>query len=348
MTPDGGWLERMLFSRVFAERADDRPSLRCVVVTHPRDREIVGPGSGLRERARHIHPPERTPTEQEMADFACAEADELLLLTGYNHHLLSVSGDTPVARRGTIRLTAQKWLPRWIGQLDTAHQGRLRVILDRRELPRWRRDDADPSLTPIVVPIQHDSSSRCAITKCIDVKDLRALLVGQPWPEHDLGAAVRRFCARCGSDPAPLWVDNYLSDTQRLDFSQLVEFLEMCIRCLPGYASIRVLSRNWVDGRRVDALDILTALQQAGISSHLENRIHWRLYDQRSGVNLHRRELILSTRRTAFTLPPALILIGQDSAGNETDAEVAITSSASTATAWKKGIDVIGGGRSSR
>ena len=50
MERDGPWLERLLFGRVFEGAVDERTSLRCVVVTHPRDREIVSPGSGLRER----------------------------------------------------------------------------------------------------------------------------------------------------------------------------------------------------------------------------------------------------------------------------------------------------------
>ena len=341
MTSDGRWLERLLFSRVFKDAADDMPSLRCVVVTHPRDREIVGSASGLRERARHVHPPDGAPTSQQIASFACASAEDLFLLTGYNHHLLGVGGDSPNARRGVARSTAEEWLPRWIGQLDTGHQGRLEMILNRSQSPRWRPDSADPSLTPIVVPRRSENPARCTITECIEVKGLRQLLVGQPWPDRDQRAASRRFCARCGSAPTPFWADNYLSDTRRLDYSKLVEFLQMVLSGLPRATSIRLLSRNWVDGRRVYASDILTALRQAGISPELESRLHWRLYDQRDDVNLHRRELILDTRRAAFSLPPATIVIGQDAASNETDAAVAFASSALTFAAWKKGVEVI-------
>ncbi|MDE0516276.1 MAG: hypothetical protein OXH43_08070 [Acidimicrobiaceae bacterium] len=346
MTPSGPWLERMLFSRVFEAHNHDRPSLRCVVVTHPRDHEIVGPGSGLRERARYVQPPPRDPAAQELADFGCTNAEELLLLTGHNNHLLGVSGETPNARRGLAKSKAQEWLPRWIGQLDTGHQSRLGAILDRGHPPQWRHDDADPSLTPIVVAKRSDNAPRCAVTSSIAVEDLRRLLVGQPWPERDLKASANRFSARCGNDPAPLWVDNYLSDTSLLDFTKLVEFLKVILSNLPRVAYIRILSRNWVDGRRVYASDILTALQQAGISQEHKNRLHWRLYDQRNNVNLHRRELILSTRRAAFSLPPARIVIGQDLASNETDAAVALASSAPASTAWKRGVTVIGTGLS--
>lgn len=342
----GPWLERMLFSRVFEAPSHDRPSLRCVVVTHPRDHEIVGPGSGLRERSRYVHPPPRDPTAQEWADFGCTNAEELLLLTGHNNHLLGVSGETPNARRGLAKSKAQEWLPRWIGQLDTGHQSRLGAILDRRHPPQWRHDDADPSLTPIVVAKRSDDPPRCAVTNSIAVEDLRRLLVGQPWPERDLKASANRFSARCGNDPTPLWVDNYLSDTSLLDFTKLVEFLEMILSNLPRATCIRVLSRNSVDGRRVYASDILTALRQAGISQEHESRLHWRLYDRRNDANLHRRELILGTRRVAFSLPPARIVIGQDVASNETDAAVAFASSAPASTAWKRGVTVIGGGPS--
>ena len=344
MASIGPWLERVLFSRVVEASSHDRPSLRCVVVTHPRDREIVGPGSGLRERARYVHPPPKDPTGQELADFGCTNAQELGLLTGHNRHLLAVSGETPNARRGIAKSRAQEWLPRWVGQLDTGHQSRLGVILGRERPPQWRQDDADPSLTPIVVAKRSESPARCAISECIAAEDLRQLLIGQPWPERDSTAAARRFSARCGNDPTPLWVDNYLSDTSLLDYSRLVEFLQLILTYLPTVACIRILSRNWVDGRRVYASDILSALQQAGISQEHERRLRWRLYDQRAGVNLHRRELILSTRRAAFSLPPARIVIGQDVASNETDAAVAFASSTPASTAWKNGVTVVGGG----
>ena len=346
MEPIGPWLEGMLFSRVFEAHSHDRPSLRCVVVTHPRDHEIVGPGSGLRERARYVHPPTRDPTTQELADFGCTNAEELLLLTGHNQHLLGVSGQTSDARRQMAKSRAQEWLPRWIGQLDTGHQGRLGAILDRRNPPRWRHDDADPSLTPLIVPRRSDNPPRCAVTGSIAVENLRQLLIGQPWPARDLEASANRFSARCGNDPTPLWVDNYLSDTSRLDFSKLVEFLGVILSNLPRVTCIRVLSRNWVDRRRVYASDILTALRQAGISQKHRSRLHWRLYDQRNDVNLHRRELILSTRRAAFSLPPARIVIGQDVVSNETDAAVAFATTDPAFAAWKSGVTVIGGGRS--
>jgi len=346
MASIGPWLERMLFSRVFEASSHDRPSLRCVVVTHPRDHEIVGPGSGLRERARYVHPPTRDPTGQELAEFGCTNAEELLLLTGHNNHLLAVSGETPDARRRLAKSKAKEWLPRWLGQLDTGHQSRLGAILDRRHPSRWRHDAADPSLTPVVIATRSDDLPRCAVTGSIAVEDLRQLLVGQPWPERDLEASANRFTARCGNDPTPLWVDNYLSDTSLLDFSKLVEFLEVILSNLPRIARIRLLSRNWVNGRRVCASDILTALRQAGISPAHESRLHWRLYDQRDDVNLHRRELILSTRRAAFSLPPARIVIGQDVASNETDAAVAFATTAPASAAWKSGVTVVGGGLS--
>ena len=345
LTPDGHWLERFLFSRVFEEISDEWHPLRSVVVTHPRDREIVGAGSGLRERARRIHPPERISARQEMARFGCASGHELLLLTGLNNHLLSVGGDTPESRRGIARSTAQEWLPSWIGQLDYGHQNRLGDVLNRPQPPRWRPDDVDPSLSPIVVPNRSENPVRCAITESIEVEDLGQLLVGQPWPDRDLRAAVRRFCARCGNDPNPLWVDNYLSDTSKLDFSRLVEFLQRILTALPGLESIRLLSRNWVGNRRVYARDILTALLNAGISPELENRLHWRLYDQKNHANLHRRELILSSRHTSFSLPPACIAIGQDPSSNETDAPVAIANCGPAYAAWNNSIKVTGGGR---
>ena len=348
MRKDGLWLERVLFSRVFEASKNDRPSLRCVVVTHPRDREIAGPGSGLRERARHVCPTPMTPTQQEMARFGCVNAEELLLLTGNNNHLLNVEGSSPNARRGIARSTAQKWLPKWIGQLDTGHQNRLGAILNRTQPPRWLPDDADPLLTPIVVPKPSEDPVRCAITECVRAEDLMHLLWGCPGQVMTFAPPRADFCARCGNDPSPLWADNYLSDTHQLDFALLLEFLKIVLAELPNADSIRLLSRNRVDGRCVCASEILEALQEAGISPELERRLQWRLYDRQNNANLHRRELILSSRRASFSLPPARIIIGQDPASNETDAAVAFLSSATAYEAWKSGTKIIDGYRLSR
>ena len=262
------------------------------------------------------------------------------MLTGNNSHLLGITGDTSQARRSLARSKAQEWLPRWIGQLDTGHQGRLGEIVGRVRPPQWRREDVDASLTPLIVARHSEGSVRCAITGCIDVEDLRQLLIGRPWPDRDLDAAARRFCARSGNDPNPLWVDNFLSSTDRLDFSRLVEFLQMVLSNLPAIKSIRLLSRNWIDDRRIYANDIKTALHKTRISRQLASRLQWRLYDRRGDVNLHRRELILSTRRAAFSLPPVAIVIGQDVVGNETDAAVAFASSERASRAWNRGVRV--------
>ena len=338
---NGLWIEGVLFGRVFGSAAEDSPSLRCVVVTHPRDREIVGPGSGLRERAHYVHPPEWTPTSLDLIRFGCRTAEELLLLTGLNSKLIRVGGDTPDARRGAVLSTASRLLPAWIGQLATGHQDRLERILSSTPPPRWRQDDADPALTPIVVPNWSENPTRCAIADCIQIEDLRGLLVGQPWPHRDLRAAARRFCARCGSDPKPLWVDNFLSDTDQLDFERLVEFLQMVLVGLPRTTRICLLSRNWVRGKPVRAAKIVAALRRAGCSSDVELRLHWRLYDKRDVGNLHGRELVLGKRRATFRLPPADIVIGQVDTGNETDAPVSFRTSASAFAAWDSGITVI-------
>ena len=341
MGKDGSWLEGLLFSKVFGAAAGDSFSHRCVVVTHPRDREIVGPGSGLRERARHVHPPEWIPTTEVIALFGCTNAEELRLLTGFNSKLIGAGGPNPDSRRGTVRSMARRLLPNWVGQLDTDHQKRLEFILSRAQPPRWRQDDADPTLTPIAIPNWAENPTRCVISDCICVDDLRQLLVGQPWPHRDLHNAVRRFYARCGSDPKPLWVDNFLSDTDQLDFSRLVEFLHMVLADLPSTTTIDLLSRNSVGGHPVDPADIRMALRRTGCSPELERRLHWRLYDRRDVGNLHGRQLILRKRRATFKLPPAQIIIGQTDPGNEADAQESFASSRPAFEAWKTGTTVI-------
>lgn len=341
LTDDGPWLERMLFSKVHESSDDSRPSLRCVVATHPRDREIVGPGSALRERCRQLAPAAGEFTEDTLADFGCVHSDELVALTGGNAHLLAPGGRTPEERRGVIRPVAQRHVPRWVGQLDQSHQARLATILKRPSPARWRVEDADPVLSPLVVRSTTNSGSVCLAPECIDTGEVQTLLVGEPWPRFSVDASARRMAARCGNEPSPIWVDNYLSDFSQLDSVALVRLLAVWIDLLPTLDHVRILSRNWVGGERVYASTIVQSLEDAGMTDEIGSRIEWRIYDQRNSVNLHRRELLLPRRGTAFTLPPAQIIVGQTDPGNETDAATPLVSSSATSAAWNDAVKVL-------
>ncbi len=344
MDQDGRWLERMLFSRINEIHHDTRASLRCVVVTHPRDREIVGPGSGLRERSHEISPASHWISSTMTDAFACSGFDELLALTGGNAHLLGCGGSGPAEKRGSLGPVAQHWLPYWVGQLDSVHQRRLATVLQRRPPARWRGDDADPVLAPLVVRSGAECEPTCVIPACIRPEELKPLLIGEVWPSRRPEVAARRLVARCGTDPRPLWADNFLSDVEKLDFALLVKLLHRVLDLLPSTTKFRLLSRDWIDGRRIYPQDICDALSVARLRPEIAARIEWRIYDQRETSNLHRRELLLPIRGVAFTLPPAQILVGQADPGNEADSATPVTSGRATIDAWKVGRKVIGAG----
>lgn len=338
---DGQWLERFLFAQVNEPPSDDLESLRCVVVTSPRDREVVGPGSGLRERSRELAPAIGLDLEFVADLFGFLDDDELFGFCGGNRFLAGAGGETPEQRRGIARSVARARLPHWVGQLDTSHQYRLAQVVSRPTPPRWRDSDSDPILSPLAVRATIDGVERCALPTAVDGADVGPLLVGQPWPDRAPVVAARRFVARCGNEPSPLWSDNFLSDTEALDFQRLVDFLHAVLGDLPPATTLRVLSRNWVGGQPVLPTDIASELVDAGLRSDAQTRIVWRLYDGRRSPNLHRRELLLPRRGAAFTLPPALVVVGQASAGNETDSPAALASSAATVTAWRAATPIV-------
>lgn len=288
-------------------------------------------------------PPNLLIDDARVQRFGCQDVAELHGLTGGNAHLLAAQGGTAAERLGQLRVAGRMRLPYWVGQLDAGHQQRLAAILSRPSPARWKRDDADPVLTPMVLQEGEDDDLRCRTPACIRSDDVLPLLIGQPWPERDPAGSARRFAARCGTEPTPIWADNFLSDTQQLDFSLLVPMIHDVLDLLPKLTRLRLLSRDWVDQRRVYALDILNALGAARLRPDAQARIEWRLYDQRAAGNLHRRELLLPRRGSAFTLPPAQIVVGQAGAGNETDAATSIASSSATLAVWKHARPVVAG-----
>ena len=340
VTRDGLWLDQNLFSQVHRVYSDDRPTLRCVVVTHPRDGEIVTDGSSLRDRAHRIYPPRLTIEAGQIRDFGCNTDKEVLLLTGGNSHLMKVGGIRSTERRGNLKTTAQHRLPKWVGQLRVDHQSRLAMILKGKNV--WndgQRDGLDLVLSPLIIPDESVTPERCTITSCIEESDLRELLVGAPWPSSNARAGARRFRARCGNDPTPLWADSFLSSLEHLNFQQLVAFLEDIVSNHDEIAELRVLSSNTVAKKKIEPQSIVDKLMD--LSSDLKLKLQWRMHSSAfRPSDLHQRQLILNNRRVAFSLPPATAVIGQISSGNETDAAIDFDASQDTLNAWDRGVPV--------
>ncbi|MBX3313772.1 MAG: hypothetical protein KF906_05570 [Actinobacteria bacterium] len=337
---NGPWLERMLFSAAHEDPTDDGEYLRCVLATYPRDREIVGPGSVLRERAKVIPPSPPVPAIGELDTWEASSPDDLLSLTGRSSLLASVGGPSPSSRRGNATAQTTAALPTFVGQLDGAHQKRLGTILGRAVPARWRENDADPILRPLMVAVSDASGVRCQIPEVVESNELLPLLLSERWPEREPRASARRFAARCGNEPNPIWVDNYLSDLERLDFNLLAGFLSYVIGLRPTGTGLRLLSRDFVAGHRVQPKDLGIALAGAGLGANVQERIEWKVYDQRLGTNLHRRELLLPRRGAGFSLPIVSMLVGQSDLGNETDAELTLPDAAPTHAAWANGVPV--------
>lgn len=331
------WLDSMLFARVASSHVAHQEALRCVVATYPRDRRIItSDGSGLIERARPLVPQVDNGARHLAAHFGCADAGEILRLTGGNFHLLHVGGNSPNERRGNVRSTAAKWLPRWIGQLDEAHQVRLAEVIERTSPASWRSQEVDPVLAPLIVPYPLNGTLRCSVLDSLNAPEVLSLLIGQPWVYGDARKAAQRFSARCGNDESLLWVDNYLSDFAGSDWRHLVKFLEAVTNILGRDSRVDILSRDWKGPSNfVSPSTIQASLKQGGLTDALEARLRWRIYDRRRDVNLHDRQLILRSQGTVFHLPPARAVIGLERGGNDSDASIAFTNGTPALDAWK-------------
>lgn len=338
---DGPWLERMLFSAVHEEPGPTGEFLRCVVVTYPRDREIVGPGSVLRERAKGVSPMPPEPGMTLLQAWGVENAAELDALMGSSTVWSGAGGSTVDQRRGNALKLVSDDLPRLVGQLDGAQQKRLGAILSRQTPARWRSDDVDPYLRPLLVSRLDGAEARCAVPEIVDASTLSRLLVSNRWPEASLGESARRFAARCGNEPSPLWIDNFLSDVNQLDFARFSEFLQRVVALRPPGSRLRLLSRDFVAGVRVSPRDLRGLLEDARLPEQVRERLDWRIYDRRKLTNLHRRELLLPRRGVGFSLPIVTMLVGQAAIGNESDAELDLPETNAAAAAWQSGSVVL-------
>jgi len=334
---NGPWLERLLFSYV-NERGEARAPLRVVLVTAPRDREIVAPASVLRERCRVVVPVPCDPTEDDLRALGCGTRVEVEELTGLCTHLGPRSGRNPDEERGILMRRCLELLPCLVGELDGALQRRLGMILRRASPPSWRPEAGDRLLRPLVVC--GGNGSTCAVPSLVDREELATLLLSERWPEGDLVRSARRFAARCGNEPAPIWTDNYLSDMEQLDFRRLARFLVEVLRVRPPGTRLRLLSRSHVGGVRASPARLGEALR-AELSEEAAARLEWKLYDRAIGGNLHLRELSLPRRGVGFSLPIATMIVGQTPMGNESDAELPLFENRPAQEAWANGVPVV-------
>ena len=339
--PHGQWLEAFLLGATTGAVGEDDDHMRCVVVSTPRDREIVGAGSGLRERAAVVFPERSRARVQRASEWLGLGEPDTHEFCGANSHVLVGPRSEPVSRRGLARRAAQDNLPLWVGQLDRSHQERLATILRRES--RWRHGDVDEALFSLVVPRPAQGGEVARPCNVFSPDDIRPLLLSERWPDRALDLSARRFRARCGNEPRPLWVDNYLSDRQRLDFRLLVTFLEAVLthRSIEG---LTILSRGSVDGRRISPADIVAEVNRAGASPDLASRLEWRLYDQQVGVNLHARQLVLPARGVSFSLPIATMVVGQTPVGNESGSDLPVRDLGLVRSIWRTARKVPGFG----
>lgn len=330
LTDFGERLEAFLFAAVNSTTpSSNYASLRCVVSTTPRDREIVHSESPLRERC---------------AVFLAGNLFGDLVISGKVHHeehgtefcasnlfLCDAGGNTPNQRRGTSLRNARSNLHVWVGQLDPEHQKRLERILLRAGPTTWQVDRADPTLTPLII----NSGGVAKPPLSIQGSDIATLLIGTPWP-IDTEVNARRMAARSYNEPAPLWADNFLTSLAIKHPKSLVDFLKRWLTLCPSIQRIRLLSRNWVAGKYFATSDIALPLSSTNGFNEIVDRVEWRLFDRDTTERLHRRELVLPRRRSAFTLPPCDVVVGEQAAGNETDASVSLASSRAVLKAWER------------
>ncbi|MBK8332670.1 MAG: hypothetical protein IPL07_09870 [Acidimicrobiaceae bacterium] len=204
--------------------------------------------------------------------------------------------DAP-SERGIAMQRARDLAVAWAGQLRNEHHRRLGDIISRPSTSpsNWRTSGIDEALVPMVIAT---AEGKCRVVEALRRADLSDLLASEHWPSKQPEASVRRFLARCGNEPKPRWIDNFLSDIHHLDVSRLARFLVGVLQGLEG-RTLEVLSRSQVGEDRVDTADLVAALRAGGIRPEDERRIDWRIYDKRAG-NLHDRQLLLPGRTEAF------------------------------------------------
>ena len=330
VTTRGKRLEQLLFTLV-NDSDPDAESLRCVLVTTPRDRNIEVPGSGLRERCKTVSPRRWRVAPELAGHFGYSDDQQFLDFCGGTHLLAPARRGDPASDRGIAMQRARTVAVAWVGQLREEHHRRLGDILSRPAASpsTWRSAGIDEALVPMVIGSQN---GRCHVPDVLRHADLNDLLLSEHWPNRNASASARRFVARCANEPTPRWIDNFLSDTAWLDARKLARFLSEVLQALGG-RTLEVLSRRQIGDAAVDPADLATALRAAGVTADQETRLNWRIYDSRVG-NLHDRQLLLPGRTEAFKLPPATVIVGQAQAGNESDAELPVRNHDAVRTAW--------------
>lgn len=328
----GKRLEQRLFTLV-SDSDDNREALRCVLVTSPRDRSIEVPGSGLRERCKVVFPSRGRIAPEVAGRFGYGDAQDLLNFCGGTHLLAPSRPADPASERGVAMQRARSVAVTWIGELRPEHHRRLSNILSRAAAApsSWRTNGVDEALVPLV---NCNPSQRCHVVDAMRNAEISDLLVSEQWPSRSTAASVRRFVARCGNEPVPRWIDNFLSDTNTLSPTLLVRFLSGVLEALGG-RRLEILSRRQVGAAVIDPAALVADLRAAGVTSQLESRIDWRMYDLSAG-NLHDRQLLLPGRTEAFKLPPATVVVGQTHAGNESDAELPVRDHGAVRQAWAR------------
>lgn len=188
--------------------------------------------------------------------------------------------------------------------------------------------------------VVESDDAKCHLIDVVNRKVLLPLLISEQWPDQNQRASVERFVARCGNEPNPRWIDNFLSDNSVLKIDNVARFLSGVLAALDG-RTLQVLSRLPVGDGASGPEELAGALRSAGITPDEERQLEWRMYDKSSVGNLHDRQLLLPGRTEAYKLPPAAVVVGQHSPGNESDAELQVLDHAATKEAWSSAVTVL-------
>jgi len=322
-------VERQLFAASQGAPLSDSDPIQVVLSTVPRDAEIFSYSSGPRERMTVV---DEFEVGTHRAFSGLKEGPAWEAATGRNPHFLPSAPDGQSSGTGVNQRS--RALASWyVGALHIENMARLNRVLAPGRHPTWR-DEVDSILMPVVGP-QEEGDRVVAVPGPIDVEAYRALLLQQQWPDKDLATSAARFRARCGLEPAPLWVDSYLSDSG-LDFGSLVTFLSEVLEAHDSPSSLRILSRSdLAQGSALTHAAIAQSLVDAGADASLLARLDWRLFKAAASGAQHDRQLILHRRQSAVALPPADRLLGTRAIGNSNDSFLATQDHQSVLTAWR-------------
>jgi len=315
ITSIGPWLDTMLFEHVMSRPDDGRGAFRFVAVTRPRDADIRVPGSSVRERLRAIPVAPAHECGILASDFGFPAGSQPKDCCGEGFGLLSTRISGAIDQRGIFSANAVQLAVQHAGELTARHDARLHRVLSTGSAT-WD-PELDGFFKPLTMRVEGSPFDKVVPTDQRAGAKILPLLITSPWPA-DLVDAGRRFAARCGNEPLPLWTDPFLL---AVEDTKIQDFIAAVRNSLPPTTTLRILCSDYVNDAPMTRADASArASWMAGDLAATGPQIEVRMVTTGADrTRLHRRGISLPRRRSFCTLPPVDRMLSIRSIGNEFD-----------------------------